>query len=368
MKIGIITFHASFNYGSMLQAYALQSVLKNMGHNVEIINFRSKEQKRLYKHPLNLNGMPIKTKIARILLFKRTCALINRWNKFDEFLNEDLNITKEYNTIEELRTEKFDYDLVISGSDQIWNVNATDFSEAYFLTFLSDKIKRVSYAVSIGTTPFKCDIKPYEDALKKYDSISVREQKTKERIVGLGLDKDIRVDVDPTLLLEEKDYDVFKLKRLVQHDYVLYYVPFPRKKLLSVAAKIAKKQGLKLVAISSMIMSRKDVSKHDNVIEYYNCGPKDFLSLVKHAKFTIGWSFHLVVFSIIFKKDFYTFAINNDSRINNLLEKLDLTNRIINEDNTELEFAKINNFDKIQEKLSFLRKDSINYLRDIATK
>ena len=177
-KIATITFHASYNYGSNLQAYALQEFIKKLCHNdckYNIINLRTEVQKGMYKSPFYKKN--IRNLIKFLILFK----YVNQFNKkeiyFENFINEKLNLTKEYKNYDELKNEKFDYDYYISGSDQLWNLQATDFDWSYYLEFIDSKNK-ISYAGSFG--PIKRNWTNEEKRrvvrnLKKYKYISVRE-------------------------------------------------------------------------------------------------------------------------------------------------------------------------------------------------
>lgn len=151
MKVGIITFHAAHNYGSMLQAYALQQVVTSLGHDCCIINLRTPRQKRYYS-PFYLKG-GLRSKIKALAY---PAVAVNDWRKhrlFEKFLRSYLILTPaEYSSSEQLRHASLDFDIVISGSDQIWNTCCFDHEPAYFLDFCNDA-KRVAYAPSMGPDP-----------------------------------------------------------------------------------------------------------------------------------------------------------------------------------------------------------------------
>lgn len=169
MKIGIITFHAAHNFGSMLQAYALQTFLSSKGHKVEIINYRSCQQKNLYFKPLFSKYAFKHPKFFMQCLIhpSNTVAMIEKWNRFEHFLSNHLNLTKEYSDLRELKEANFSYDVIISGSDQIWNNNPADFSEAYMIPF-ADKCIKIAYAPSLGPAPQTTNLQPYTEYLQKY--------------------------------------------------------------------------------------------------------------------------------------------------------------------------------------------------------
>ena len=148
-KVGVITFHASHNYGSMLQAYALQQVILGMGYDCEIINFRSIAQKEQYK-PIFLVGTLYGKFVRFIIQAMYALDILKKHRLFERFLRENLILSsKEYTTLEDLENADFNYDYYISGSDQIWNVQAHDFNYAYFLPFVRLG-KRIAYAPSMG--------------------------------------------------------------------------------------------------------------------------------------------------------------------------------------------------------------------------
>ena len=128
MRIGIITYHSSHNYGSMLQAYALSTFLINKGYNVEIIDYRNKGQLRLYRHPLTLLGFKKKYLIKYLASFCNPIWLYhecNKWSLYEKFIKDYLHTTpKRYATWENLNIDitSLKYDVIIAGGDQIWNM------------------------------------------------------------------------------------------------------------------------------------------------------------------------------------------------------------------------------------------------------
>lgn len=148
-KVGIITFHAAHNYGSMLQAYALQQVVLSMGYDCEIINFRSIVQKEQYK-PIFMVGTLYGKCVRFIIQATYALGILKKHRLFERFLKEELILSKkEYTTLKDLESENFNYDYYISGSDQIWNTYTIDFNYAYFLPFVKSG-KRIAYAPSMG--------------------------------------------------------------------------------------------------------------------------------------------------------------------------------------------------------------------------
>ena len=365
MKIGIITFHAAFNYGSMLQAYALQTYLERLGNVVEIINFRPKSQKKGYPKPISFSNISnLKSTLKRLILAPKTISpLYKKWSLFDEFLHNYLHLTKEYSSFEELEAEKFDYDLVVTGSDQIWNTVAFDFDKAYFGKFLPNSVRKIAYAPSMGPVPESQNAELLKSLLKDYSAISVREERTKEYLVEKGICQNVSVVLDPTMLLEGKDYDeICDQTPLVEGKYIFYYTPRGvRHEFLSEASKIG--EILNIPVICDNCYKPGDLKRYSNVTAYPEVGPAEFLNLIKNAELVCGASFHLMVFSILFNKPFYCMNGDVDSRLNNLMTVCGTTNRIwsiCHKNKNKLKISSCTNWDNIE----LMRKYSSAFLRN----
>lgn len=365
MKIGIITFHASFNYGSMLQAYALLRVLENMGHDTEIINFRSHASKQLYHYPINFNIKGY-SKIRLLLYYLKHLPNyireIKKWNLYNNFLNEDLKITKEFNTIDQLKHYDFGYDSLFIGSDQIWNINCEDFSDAFCGNFVDRSTKKIAYAPSMGPCPEILDASYFKKNLINFHALSVREPRSRDVLIDNGICTKVSLTLDPTLLLKASDYEgLYKKEPLINGDYIYFYDPFVRPQNLRIALEIGKKRGCKVIVDRQY--QKGTYKDYKNVIFYTKVGPREFLNLIKNAKLVIAHSLHAVIFSIIFRKDFYAIDGDKDSRINYLLNTLGLQNRAINvETHTIIDDTSIKTYDSVFEKYDLLKKDSISFI------
>lgn len=143
-KISTITFHASYNYGSCLQAYALQEYIKKIEKNkceYKIINLRTKIQKEMYKNCFEKKDY--KNNFKKIIFFREKKDIINKKNNFESFINEKLNLTKEYNSLDEIKKDNLISDYYIAGSDQLWNLQAKDFDWTNFLEFTENREKNI---------------------------------------------------------------------------------------------------------------------------------------------------------------------------------------------------------------------------------
>ena len=363
-KVGIITFHASHNYGSMLQAYALQKTVEALGYNCEIINFRTKRQKKMYR-PLPLD--PRLLSVLKTIRFPKLAFNdLRKHRLFEEFIHEYLKVTNaEYSNLQQLREANFDYDAYISGSDQIWNTYCYDYDPAYFLDFVKGSAKKIAYAPSMGPRP-ETDVKTNNDSsIKKYlsfyNALSVREEGTADRIERIT---GIRptVCLDPTLLLSREDwYSLTDNVSHIQGDYILLYTPLCDEKLYDKATEIAKKYHLKVVVT---LFNHCFRYRNNRCIESYTpVGPKEFLTLIKYSRFVVCKSFHAVVFSLIFSRPFYAVNGMNDNRVNHLLKLTGLENFANYPEKNILDFGP-DTFVKAFALLQPAKDKSINFLQD----
>ena len=367
MKIGIITFHASFNYGSMLQAYALHKVLSDMGHNVEIVNFRSSEHKEVYHYPIYFKSREYSK--VHLLLHYMTHPVsiyhhIRKWNRFNEFLNEYLVHTREFHTVDELRNNNFQYDYIVVGSDQIWNINCRDFSEAYWGTFCGNKTRIIAYAPSMGPTPEMLKLDSFKENAPRFHAVSVREERAYNYLKDNNVFQKISLTLDPTLLLNTSVFDQIDNRRpLVEGDYAYFYEPYTKPRFLKIALNIGEQFGYKIVI--DRVYPDRYIKDHKNVLFYTNTGPKEFLNLLRHAKLVIGHSLHAVLFSILYKKDFYALDGDKDSRMNYIMNALGLERRFVSIENPLLlENTHIDYWDSVYEKYELLKENSLSFLKE----
>lgn len=362
-KVGIITFHASHNYGSMLQAYALQQTVLSLGYECEIINLRTLIQRKNYR-PYFIHIGWIK-RLKELGPLRLIIESIHKYRKFEKFINEKYILSKHtYTTAKELRNANLDYDCYISGSDQIWNTSCFDFQTSYFLDFVKHG-KRIAYAPSMGPKPFdEIDKKFYpfiKESVARYNAIAVREQDEAillEQIANITPP----VVLDPTLLVNPQDWSALAGdKPLIDGDYIFIYTPwyYNYGSLFTTALKLAKLHDLKIICSMPDNVSRWRKEPH---FQYYTAvGPIEFLNLVKFSKYVFCGSFHAVVFSILFNKPFFAYEGMNDSRIAPLLKITNL------EQCAKIEGGQLPisyNNEKAREKLEPHISKSIQYLKN----
>ena len=332
-KVGILTFHDAHNYGAVLQAYALKKYIKSLGYDVKIIN---------YHHKTIPDGFPREGHEVR-------------WDKFNKFIKELTDYEEKVCTSEE-DLEKLDIDFWICGSDQIWNTEITrGFNKGFFLDF-ETRGKKISYAVSMGIPNLPKEYEEdFKNSINKLDYISVREE-TLKKYAEKFTDKTVTKTLDPTLLLNEKDYEDLIIDNKYG-DYVLIYALGPDDRLTQITKKIAKEKNIKIIELND--------KKQENYFcdQISDAGPDEFLSLIKNAKAVVTNSFHGTIFSIIFKKEFYTITrLNRNSRMENILDIVEMRDRLIDKIE-EIDNVKIQDYEKAYKKLEEEKEKSKDFLK-----
>lgn len=333
-KTGIITFQNANNYGAVFQAFALKKTVEKLGKSVQVINYDSP-------------GMCLK----RI-----------QQKQFNDFISLYLDLTDEYNDKNEIDTSIFD--AIISGSDQVWNPRLTGGDITYFLDFVPDNVKKVSYAASIGLNGdlFIEHKDVFEKYVPSFSGISLREETHVEYIQSIAKDKEVIASIDPSLLLTSKEYlDAFNLPDNRSEDYIFVFSYALDPKMYDFANMLSLKSGYKIVALSPY--NAGSYVKGTRVVK--NVPPVEWLELFNKAKLVITDSFHGMMFSIVFNKPFYAYTPNrsNVARVRDVLKKLDIEDRKLTHITSIKDVVWEMDYTKVNEKLENERKKSIEYLK-----
>lgn len=335
MKIGIITLPLHTNYGGILQAYALQTVLEQMGHSVDVLN---KERKR-HISPLKLPIKVAKRFIKKYVLHKKaflfeehyynkTYPIISKYTQpfIDKYIHSrivnDLTVIKEG-----------EYDALIVGSDQIWRPSYYPNIENAYFSFAKNwkQVKRIAYAPSFGTDSWKYTPQQTgycKELIKKFDLVTVRENDA-VALCEKYLDAKATHVLDPTMLLDVNDYEAIITGSdniCPQQPILLSYVLDASARTTSIIQQLSKAKRLTPFYVSSKV---EDFYAPLN--ERIQKPVEQWLNGFKHADFVITDSFHACVFSIIFNKPFVVLG-NKDrgmSRFTSLLNLFGLENRLV---------------------------------------
>lgn len=309
MKIGILTFHWATNYGAILQAYALQEHLRELGNEVEIINYKPRQYNFSY---LNFVRRP-----QSIIHYKRVMFNRRKEDCLANFRNKYLNQTRRCYTYHDVCTIVGDYDVLISGSDQILNPAFTLHGEGhktpvYYLNFPDSKAKKIGYAVSFGCTQYPENAESFaREWIQSFDKIGVRENTGLDILKQLGYEKERCVLPDPTVLRGIKLFKDIALENYSSKgDYTCVYML---------------RRQLKYPFSNAVII--------DEAHEIYTM--EQWLGLIRQAKLLITNSYHGMIMAILFHVPFFIDietqkGVGMNDRFYTLLGKLGLVDRIVN--------------------------------------
>lgn len=363
IKIGILTFHRAINYGAILQSYALVETLNNFNDvDAKIIDYTPKHIKKLYVNPKNIFAIPsLKRKLKKILqwmlLYRSMQNLSVRFSELEKFIENKLALTNKVG-FEELPYLNERFDKFIVGSDQVWVMRFTDYDESYFLPFVTNDTKKISYAASLLTTNDQRTEELIRNYLPAFNAVSVREQ-TGVSYLKSKFDIDSCCVLDPTFLLCRKSW--LKLTeekyKSPQSKFIFIYVVGWQSRLLNYAFEYAKAHNLEVISLNHLKGRRGYRDLSDSSIE-------QFLGLINDAECVFTTSFHGLALSINLHTDFY-FEVsenshNNNDRLLDITQKLGLSDRnIVN----GLSDNKID-WEAVESKLSILRKESLDFLKN----
>lgn len=350
MKVGVLTFTSSINYGALLQCYALQEMLIALGHKVEIIDYKQpyieaeyfafKKNKCIIFKPLSL--------LRCLKKFRRNYPLLKKRNRFkSEYLN--LTVSCDANTIPQ------DFDVYLIGSDQLWTtVHTGGIDKVFWGDFKRPSSSKLySYAISADEKSLKTVSESFlKRQLECFECVSVRESYMKELIEKYTLNSP-QVDIDPTMLPTRSFWkSKIKPQKWRNRNYIVMYqvrrLSWSENHLYEEALKLANKLNCEIIDLSD-----------------YKLGAIDFISAIYYSRFVITTSFHGAVFSVIFQKPLNVYMLNDghDARCCNLLKTLGMLNcvREIGEDAC----AENVNYEYVEQTLDVLRKKSLKYLANI---
>lgn len=350
-KIATVTVHAAISYGAMLQAYALQRAIIELGHQSEVIDYRNKMIEGKNKtFPVRID----KSLARRLKDIVSAPLRYDRNRKFWRFMQQEMRLSPQtYRRGDDMTSLTSQYDSFFVGSDQVWNPTHADFDPVYFLQFVTDVKKRNSYAASFGFDQIPAEMKSdYYRRLQEFNHLSVREASGRAIIQDL-LNRSAEVSLDPTMLLTKEQWQEVMTPSPVNGYVLIYEVNQASDDTYKLAHKLAKKHNLKVIAITQKIRSWADLVAHQT-------DPKGLLGYINNARFVFTDSFHGTVFSILFEKQFM-FCQNQHADVNgrmlNLLELTGLDSRKKIE-NIETGI----NWQDVKQKIEIERQKSLNYL------
>ncbi|WP_010419248.1 polysaccharide pyruvyl transferase family protein [Anaerophaga thermohalophila] len=361
MRIGILTFHRSINYGAVLQATATYKFLNQNGYKAEIIDYWPEYHSNMYdqfniKTYKNLKfTKKLKYIISFILGYRRDKK---RKNAFQFFLNKHLGLN---NTVKFKKTSsiKDNYNIIIFGSDQIWRKYELNDFKGHDYTYMGenlDNCTKIAFAASMGIiNSSETELNKIKKLLSQFSTILLRENDLCNLFQQLGINS--KIVLDPVFLLNKLDW--IKALDLKQEEtskpYIFYYEVLESKEAQQFTKKLSKKYGLKIITIKRSVHALDFSLNHKQ-----SASPTEFLNYLLNAKYIVTTSFHGTAFSIIFQKQFFVLGLgNHDSRVKTLLYNSNLQNRYLT--STDLTFLPADvDYDSIYNNLC----DQIKFGRD----
>lgn len=376
-KIGLVLAHHNTNYGALLQSYATQQVVEDMGFETEIIDYKAFRYRRGIKFDWGLipyfwesykasrRKKSITSPITDDIYRNNKSERIKRWHEFeDEYLH---NIVK-YHGYPALTKRAAELDAILIGSDQMW-LPGVSFGYYQSLQFAKNT-RRISYATSLGVSeyPSYC-FNSSRKMFKSIDFLSVREEQGKNIIQNICKGIPVEVVCDPTYLLsKEKWQERIPVTKMSDDRYVLCYLLGNAKQQLQTAKEFAEKNGLKLFSIlSDESVIDGGTTVPDKIIT--GASVEDFINYIRGAELIFTDSFHGLAFSVINEKQFFIFyrkredsTTHRNSRIDNILNMWQLQDRLITSESmttTEsIDYEKVTGLVKAkrEESMKFLNK------------
>ncbi|MEL5894348.1 polysaccharide pyruvyl transferase family protein [Bacteroides sp. GD17] len=358
-KVGILTYHRSINYGAMLQAYALRYTVQKLAHEAEVIDYGKIGQEKIFFW----STFSLKAIAGSIVNnFLRLFGERQRMATFNKFAEEVIGISqKHYSTKDELTADLHHYKSLITGSDQVWHPVICEDDMSYFLDFPMADNQKIAYAPSFGVKQLTSEQqKKYTPFLQHIGHLSVREE-AGVQILKKILNKEVPLVADPTLLCDATEWNEIAIAPARKKKYILFFTilgdPEGSAEFVS---SLSRKFNYEIVKIGSI----RDLAN----CRYHSgraAGPREFLGLVREAEFVVTNSFHGTAFSIIYRKNFFTFLNKNDrnSRLESITQVLGLEAQL-KKGKCALPENLTVDYTQAKERLALLKKQSLSFLEN----
>lgn len=351
-KVCVSTCCSWSSYGSVLQAIGLKQALSKLGYDSFVVRDNPAPlAEKAFPLSLSINPKKLCKNILKYREGKKKSLLYSRAVRF---INNHLDVCY-YNNYEALCKNPPQADYYMTGSDQVWHPALC--KPAFFLDFLPESVKRLSYAASMGVTNIAEDkLETFTKLVSKIDTVSVREKQVAEVLKGIT-DKPVNVHVDPTFLVDAEHWHNLQCPYDIEKPYILVYAIYWDRKLNAELKKLRKQTGCEIVVLCPGGVS---VVKADRYI--YDAGPGEFLYLVNYAQAVVSSSFHGAAMALHFEKKLAA-VINpkSPSRLRTLLDTFAVPECEIKD---VMDFD-LGAYDHIKKNIAAERARSMNYLKEI---
>lgn len=361
-KVGILTFSYSSNGGSVMQTYALQKTISSIeGYEASVIHYtKTYAGKPILGKNVFTKSIKNWTPKNIVMWSMQLYAYPRRMRKYEKFFKQYYNGYSDHAySREELPALAAIYDKFVVGSDQVWNYNSPQVDDTFFLDFVEDDSKKISYAPSFGKKNVPEDKQNHASQLiSKFSAISVREPDG-VTIVSELTGREATWVLDPSLLLDKQEYHKLSTPPK-KKGYIYLYLRERSPKLEEFAKKLARAKGLSVIKVHNHWLCRRS--------GMYPVGPHEWLGYMENADYVVTNSFHGICFSIIFEKEFYVDYLKKsptatNARIEGMLNQFGLAKRCISDIQDlnsldRIDYLTVNRFKarRQEESLSYLRK------------
>jgi hypothetical protein len=357
MRVAILTFHRALNYGAVLQAYALQRTIQGIGLDAEILDYRCPALERTYR-PLYLHERSLKGVLATAAYLP---VRLGRRAKFASFRRRNLPVSVALYSPRTVGEAAGRYDRYVVGSDQVWNPDLTEADATYFLDFVGDPCQKVSYAASLGKSGvLERHADTYLEALASFGAISVREQDGQEYLQAL-LSRDVAWVLDPVLLTEPDSFEAIAVSPGRSAPYIFAYC-LHETDMYRYVEHLHRLTGLPVVYVPESLRTRVAGTR------VLSLSPEEFLGWIRDADYVVTDSFHVVAFSIVFRKVFKAQLKSAfpelNSRITSLLGRVRLEGQIISADDLHSTAPPGTDYSNAEILLATARRESLLFLKE----
>lgn len=365
-KAGIVTILDVANFGTMLQAYALATIVERAGFRVEFLNYWRHDYTTSHKVHTFLKDKTLGNIIKR-MAFAMSALIFYPFirNRVRRFVTKKFCFTRSCRSMNEVQSYHYDWNVAICGSDQIWNsIYNGGLDKVFFLDFVD--CPRIAYAASSGMEEFPSQELPtIKTLLSAFQAISVRESQTCNYLCSLGYPQTKHV-LDPSLLLDAEEWCKIagcKSGQRKNEKYLLVYSVerFNNDFIFSQAKRIAEELRLKMYVVCTTYPVKAKDYGFDKI--YAMAGVKTFLKLMAGADFVVASSFHGTAFALNFNKEFITIAADNfNIRMESLIYQFGIAHRIVNGKGVDVADLFPIDYDSINKKLAQERIFSKSFL------
>ncbi len=350
-KYGILTFHRTSNFGSCLQAYGLYKAIADLGYDCELIDYRCPaievREGLTKKWDLTPKG------VLRRMLYQPITH--KRGRNLMAFLEKHAKLSSAYTPQTIVHTNDV-YEKFIVGSDIVWGIDITEKDYNYFLDFVELPEKKYAFSSSVGNHDTAQADYRIKQLLFDFQQIAVREQAAADWVYALT-GKTAQWVCDPTMLLTAQQWDAVVQPKHYKDDYVLVYFQDDHGKCLRDAKKYAAAHGLRVRYINYAVKPQKGVHS-DKATSL-----QEFLGLIRDAKFVFTASYHGMLFSLYYHKEFVFYTRTHSDRVISLAQRLGVEKNCANK--MDIETYQLICYGPVEEKMCAFRNESISVLTEM---